>query len=499
MWNRIGRVNSGGAPQSPLASRVPTIQVEGPPPEVVTAGLTANFDAATYSGTGDWTDSIGNQAFTPYDSTNTLRPSGIYYSAVGGGSFEFSKGFNCLTDAPIMPVSGETSVYYSTLEMWYYHIKDSVPSLYPDPNPDPAATVGWGIGIGANSNYFRALQKDATATEVTSCTYGPLDAGKWYQLVAVFSYFDPLKIYVNGVLVSTAGTVVNVEPGGFQGPVRVMGGNAGSLAIIRTYDRALSDSEVLQNYNATKSRFTDTPSTVITTGLINYFDAAPTGVSPTKYSGVGYDSSGVWRDQVGSADITLYNSPAYDSSTNGGLLTFTRTSSQYGASAAATMPTRSDMTVEIWAQTIPGYGAAPPANYIANILDGNNSPWIIRPPVTTGALNYVKAAAAYMIGGSTQSANTVTLTGNTWYQIVLRKSGGYNGYMYVSINGCSNSSMGVNYGYYWTTAGQLALMWNGATTYRGGKMAIVRIYNYRLSDAEVLQNYNATKARFGLA
>jgi len=35
-------------------------------------------------------------------------------------------------------------------------------------------------------------------------------------------------------------------------------------------------------------------------------------------------------------------------------------------------------------------------------------------------------------------------------------------------------------------------------SYFNGRIAIVQAYNRKLSDAEVLQNYNAHKSRFGL-
>ena len=38
----------------------------------------------------------------------------------------------------------------------------------------------------------------------------------------------------------------------------------------------------------------------------------------------------------------------------------------------------------------------------------------------------------------------------------------------------------------------------GPNVYTNGKMPVVRIYNIALSAAQVLQNYNATKGRFGL-
>jgi hypothetical protein len=492
MWNRIGRTNAGAVNQSPLASRVPRVPVAGPPPEVVTAGLILNFDAATYSGTGDWVDSIGGTTF-PLDNAGQ-KPGINYYSAFGGGSFEFSKFSNSASTT----AAGGFDFADLTIEMWYYHIPGSIPSLSPD--TFDGSTIGWRIGSGpasaGSANYFLAGQVDSSGNN-QEVSYGPLVAGTWYQLVAKYEY-NLLTIYVNGNNVGSTSLYGTTNL--FNGPITLMNSQPGSVAIIRSYNRVLTDAEVLQNYNAVKNRFTKTPSTVITTGLVNYFDAAPSGVSPTKYSGVGYDSSGVWKDQVGTADITLYNSPAYDSSTNGGLFTFNRTLRQYGASGSGAAINTNAMTVEIWTQSIAGYGGAPVVPFIANIFDNNNYPWLIR-NTTAGANSYVRLAASYVLSGSFFNSPILSaITANTWYQIVLRKSGGTGGYMYVTINGCINSTGSITYNYTDSSAGQLVLMTSdGSSAFRGGKMALVRTYNTRLSDAEVLQNYNATKARFGLA
>jgi hypothetical protein len=503
MWDRIGRTSAGAVNQSPLASRVPTIQVVAPPPEVVTAGLYTYSDAATYSGTGNWNSSDGLPSVLTWDLTavgSNGQPGVKYYSTVGGGSFEFSKFSSAITTGNIIPYSGETGTSYATIEMWYFHIPGSSPRLFPE-NYSGGFT-GWGIGSGS-PNYFRAYATDSALVTV-GAQYGPLVSGKWYQLVVVYNAGDYLRLYVNGQPAAVGVDIPYADYGIFQdgGVNTLMGGsNPGSVAIIRTYSISLTAEQVLQNYNATKARFTDNPSTVVTTNLINYFDAAPSGVSPTKYSGVGYDSSGVWRDQVGTADITLYNSPTYNSSTNGGNFTFDRTLTQYAASAPGTAPNPNEMTVEIWTQTIAGYTGAPAVPLIANIVDGNNQPWLIR-NTSVGAVPYNRLGTTYLRGGSVFNSSTLTaLTANTWHQIILRKSGGTGGYMYVTVNGGIYSADSLtSYNYTVASDGQIYLMTNGNdTAFRGGKVAIVRIYNTRLSDAEVLQNYNATKARFGLS
>ena len=66
------------------------------------------------------------------------------------------------------------------------------------------------------------------------------------------------KVYVNGILESTNTRAdVSQTPGNLF--VGSSGGSseffAGSLATLKLYNRALSSTEILQNYNAQKTRF----------------------------------------------------------------------------------------------------------------------------------------------------------------------------------------------------------------------------------------------------
>ena len=63
------------------------------------------------------------------------------------------------------------------------------------------------------------------------------------------------KVYINGQQVSTS----NESPATVTGNIRIgkAGGNYwnGSFGPIKLYDKILTDSEILQNYNALKGRF----------------------------------------------------------------------------------------------------------------------------------------------------------------------------------------------------------------------------------------------------
>jgi hypothetical protein len=87
-----------------------------------------------------------------------------------------------------------------------------------------------------------------------------MDTSNWYQVVGTYSSGFK-RLYINSVLVSAdtrSGTIPTDSVGGRIG---AYGGGApsyfynGSLAICKVYNKALTAQEVLQNFNATKSRF----------------------------------------------------------------------------------------------------------------------------------------------------------------------------------------------------------------------------------------------------
>jgi len=92
-----------------------------------------------------------------------------------------------------------------------------------------------------------------------------VSTGQWYQLVGTCQGGSggSLKIYSNGVLRNSKSITFNVDTGiGAVDNMRI--GNAfnganskfnGKVAIARGYDKVLTASEVLQNFNALKGRF----------------------------------------------------------------------------------------------------------------------------------------------------------------------------------------------------------------------------------------------------
>jgi hypothetical protein len=115
----------------------------------------------------------------------------------------------------------------------------------------------FGFGLGPNNISFEINTGTWTTGNVG---VSGISAGKWVYVAQTMSNSTKeLKTYVNGVLVNTTTfTGTPVSGGGILIGRGFFGGSYnynGYVGNVLMYNRALSASEVLQNYNASKSRF----------------------------------------------------------------------------------------------------------------------------------------------------------------------------------------------------------------------------------------------------
>lgn len=111
-------------------------------------------------------------------------------------------------------------------------------------------TIRWRQNFGGSFN----------SLDISTINY--ITINTWYQLVATFISGNR-RLYLNGKLIASdtqAGTI-NTNSGGAS--IGAYGGYSGGrgyyysgrIAIVNVYNRNLSETEVLQNYNALKGRF----------------------------------------------------------------------------------------------------------------------------------------------------------------------------------------------------------------------------------------------------
>jgi hypothetical protein len=310
----------------------------------------------------------------------------------------------------------------------------------------------------------------------------------WNHVVGTYDGTSQ-KIYVDGILrssTSLSGTI-NVSSNDALVGIYNYGDYCltGNVGVVRVYQKALSAAEVAQNYEAQKSKFANT---IVQQGLVLNLDAG----NPYSYAGAG----STWYDVSGNSfNATLINSPTYISD-NGGVLNWASANSQY-----ATVPMSSTLRVASITQEVWVYLSSTADQVFIGSQYGTSS--------NNSFALWIQSGTFYFgvnTGGTFYTSTSSAASTSTWYHLVHT----YNATtQYLYINGVLtttfNSAASGNISY--DTSNTLLAIgadFNGTgynvgpSVYTNGKMPVVRIYNIALSAAQVLQNYNATKGRFGL-
>jgi hypothetical protein len=220
---------------------------------IVKRGLTLHLDAASnssYPGSGtSWYDLSGNV----YNGTLTSGPT---YNSGNGGYISFDG----VDDYVTMGTATDFATYTNgfTVDLWTYPTSASAFSAIFSSAYSTSGT-DWQVYVWYNtSNKFGTTQRySGNQNDFNTTNTFPIN--NWYNVV-ITSNNSTCYIYVNGTSqVSAATGQVNNQPasrevrlGNFKGyPAQY----TGRIASCRVYNRALSSSEVTQNYNIQKGRF----------------------------------------------------------------------------------------------------------------------------------------------------------------------------------------------------------------------------------------------------
>lgn len=220
---------------------------------IVTNGLKINLDAgnvSSYSGAGTtWTDLTGSGNSMTI-STNLANT----FSNANGGSYLFGGNPNhTITNNAVVNVNSGTTQAIS-IELW---VKQTNTNGYQFWVSMTGPTYRFGFSNGGNFFWNMGRHEDRNNTSYS------LPTGVWKHAVLTGKLEGgsiKTRIYVDGVLVITQDEGFNTIPdltdifigSGEYYNFYLMNGN---LSICRVYNKALSSAEVLQNFNAEKSRF----------------------------------------------------------------------------------------------------------------------------------------------------------------------------------------------------------------------------------------------------
>ena len=220
---------------------------------------------------------------------------------------------------------------------------------------------------------------------------------------------------------------------------------------------------------------------IVENGLVLCLDAA------NKFS---YPRTGTtWTDLSGNSNNgTLTNGPTFNAGNMGSIL-FDGTN-DYVNMGISTYCNLINISVSVWIKVT--------STSLYFLCRYNNTTFF------NGFIMYYDVASTkFGVSGRESSAtyldrptiNTYSL--NNWYNVVWTKSANV---WTIYVNGSLDVSSTLGNG---TTSFSNNIMWigaylgNGDQYYSGGNISNVQIYNRVLTAAEVLQNYNATKSRFG--
>jgi hypothetical protein len=221
--------------------------ISGGPYIVRDSGLVLELDAAdrnSYPGSGTtWRDLSGTD-----NSNNGTLTNGPTFSNTNNGNIVFngSTQYVAFTDIGLIPTTGLTvSVWFKTTvaDRWLI---------------DKAA------GATINGYSLRGTSTSDIQFSVNTITIGGgviVTGGNWIQAVGTWTPSTSIIFYLAGVQVSSTTTSIPASITNPSSNLQVARRSTnvdywnGSVAQVLIYTRALSATEILQNYNAQKSRF----------------------------------------------------------------------------------------------------------------------------------------------------------------------------------------------------------------------------------------------------
>jgi hypothetical protein len=219
--------------------------------QIVTNGLVLSLDAAdknSYSGSGTvWSDLSGN------NNTGTLT-NGPTFSSANGGSIVFD-GVDDFVNTTSSSSGSATSNY--TFSVW---LNPSTTSFYALQRGNDGAGNGWSLLAGVDTKYrvgVVTISPSIVGYVTTSSFAATLNS--WANITGVWNAGSSLSLYINGNLansISIPGTTLRGSTLGWVlGRLTTTAYSQGKISNTQIYNRALSTTEVLQNYNEQKSRF----------------------------------------------------------------------------------------------------------------------------------------------------------------------------------------------------------------------------------------------------
>ena len=428
--------------------------------------LDAN-NASSYSGTGTTVNDLSGNVYT-----HTLTDA--TYTMLNG-----VKCFDCTTGnrrvvvngtGPTLPTTGYTYITWARLEAgnpasFRTLLYTNSPKYTPITIPNNSNTLGYWDSAFRSSTYDLASSVSI-----------------WVQY-AVVGDNSSQTFYING---SQVGNSIAYGAGGTThwgwGNNDTAGQPWGYVANMFLYNTKLTQEQILQNYYNQLPKFT-APS-IVTSNLVLWYDPS----NSVSYPGSGSSITNLASTSLnGTISNATYASP---------YLTYNGSSSQINiADNALLEPGTGDWTMEAWV-------------YLSSSSSGSK---VVLGKFDPGGLSAdvsysirIQGANIYaQIGNGSGVVDTplYTLPLNTWTHVTYVWKNVATNSLEAYINGVSVGSVSHSFASILNTSANLYIgSYNGGeySQYMNGRIGITRLYSAALTSAQVLQNYNADKSKYGL-
>ncbi len=525
-----------------LANQNETICVNFDYPSIITDGLIfladSAFTASYPKGGNTWKDVSGS-------GNHATLVNGPNYSSQYQGILDFD---SALLQYATGPELGTLSNF--TISCWV--------KLTTLPTTSGAAAIVTNVyDLSTKLNFSIGLNRSPSSSNVcfgffdgswrTTNGFAP-STNTWYNIVGTYDGSN-IRQYVNGVENTTLSYSGTAQSSGLG--IRIarrwdateISDNFidGQIPVVKIYNRALTDSEILLNYNSLTPRFpqpitttTSTTSTSTTsTSTTSTSTTSTTTAPPTSTTSTSTTSTSTSTTSTSSSTTTttiqgepvtnnlvLYYDPSNVSSYPGtgttvndlsgnGLsgtmsnITFTSPYFTYNGSSSqistadtpSLEPGSGDWSMEAWVYLSNTTGSKV---ILGRFNNGGGSDDVSYSMRVSGANIFAQFGDG---SGSFVNSTGFTASINTWYQVVyVWKNVSVNN-IETFINGTSIGNVSHSLPSLLNSTNPMYIgSYNGGefSQYMNGRIGITRLYNVALTSSEVLQNFNADKSKYGL-
>tara|TARA_A100001201_G_scaffold7269_3_gene11694 strand:- start:37369 stop:41496 length:4128 start_codon:yes stop_codon:yes gene_type:complete len=418
-----------------------------------TSSIELSLDANSYSGSGNWSDTSGNNRHATISGAAYVNNNNSDYFEFAGSVNDYVK----ISDTALVQ-SGGTNF---SVEAWIRRAGTGTYDYVASQTSDNGNSQNWLLRFN-NNNTLGWYIYGSNNYMSTSSTYS---ANVWYHVVALVESNGTSRIYVDGVLVKSSSSGQSAGTQSYNTFIASLGDGSSAtmgdtdIAQFRIYSTALTEAQINTNYDATKDLYQGL------TSLELHLDAN------------GY-SSGNWSDTSGNNRHATLTGATYTDDNNSDYFDFNG-SGNYAETSFSQNWASIPFSVEMWFNT-----------------DSRNNEylWGLNDTAGNGVGASVRGSGnsyhlQFLGSGLIVSAGVVET--NRWYHLVFTSDGTTKkAYLDGELKGTGTTTIN-------SAANGKAFIFGRYGTHNGGyfngKIAQVRIYNGAMATSQVKTNYDATK------